>query len=35
MRLIDYFLIQVILLLNNSEMITVNEGFMKQLLQQK
>lgn len=35
MRLIDYFLIQVILLLSNPEMITANENILNQLLSGK
>lgn len=32
MRLIDYFLIQILLLLNNSDMVTANEDILQQLL---
>jgi hypothetical protein len=32
MRLIDYFFIQIVLLLNHSEVITVNEDILKQIV---
>ena len=33
--MIDYFLIQIVMLLNNPEMMTANEDVLKQLLQGK
>ena len=35
MRIIDYFMVQIVLLLNHSEVLTVNENILNQLLAQK